>query len=242
MNNQNPLVPEGLLDPKNKRRARVKIGVFFVLAVHGVGLLALLLQGCRHEDPTAQNTSQPTNAAPTFEATNPAIAESAVPAASNSVPTADAAPATALVPASAASDYTIASGDKFVTIAKKFNVTVAALRDANPGIEPTKLQIGKSLHIPAATSKAAAPATTGTTVAEPANASQTHTVKSGDTLIKIAQVNHTTVRAIRTANNLRSDRITVGQKLKIPAKNSQTASTETASANPSLASGAPISH
>jgi len=241
MNNQNPLVPEGLLDPKNKRRARVKIGVFFVLAVHGVGLLALLLQGCHKEDPTAQNTPQATNAAPAFDATNPAIVETAVPAASNSLPAVDVPPA-APVPAAAASEYTVASGDKFVTIAKKFNVTVAALRDANPGVEPTKLQIGKSLHIPAATSKAAPSTPSATAVAESANGSQTHTVKSGDTLIKIAQVNHTTVRAIRTANNLRSDRITVGQKLKIPAKSSQTASTETASANPSLASGTPISH
>ena len=88
----------------------------------------------------------------------------------------------------------------------------------------------------------ASSATPATAVVEPANGSQPHTVKSGDTLIKIAQANHTTVRAIRTANNLKSDRITVGQKLKIPAKSAQAAATETASANPSLASGAPVSH
>jgi hypothetical protein len=49
---QSPLVPQGqLLDPKNKGRARVKIAVFFVLAVHGIGLMALLMQGCRREEP-----------------------------------------------------------------------------------------------------------------------------------------------------------------------------------------------
>jgi LysM repeat protein len=43
-------------------------------------------------------------------------------------------------------------------------------------------------------------------------------VKSGDTLIKIASDHKTTVRALRTANNLRTDSIKVGQKLKIPVK------------------------
>ncbi len=47
MNNQNPLIPQGsALEQKNKGRARVKIAVFFVLAVHGIGLMALLMQGC----------------------------------------------------------------------------------------------------------------------------------------------------------------------------------------------------
>jgi len=60
--------------------------VFFVLAVHGVGLLALLLQGCHREDSTAQ-ADKTTNAAPTFEATNlPAIAEPTIPGATNTTP------------------------------------------------------------------------------------------------------------------------------------------------------------
>lgn len=51
------------------------------------------------------------------------------------------------------------------------------------------------------------------------NATQgTYTVKKGDTLGKIAQKYGVTVKAIKDANGLRSDRINVGQKLKIPAK------------------------
>ncbi len=50
MNNQSPLVPQGsLVEQKNKGRARVKIAVFFVLGIHGIGLLALLMQGCRND-------------------------------------------------------------------------------------------------------------------------------------------------------------------------------------------------
>ena len=42
--------------------------------------------------------------------------------------------------------------------------------------------------------------------------------KSGDNLLKIAKANGTTVKALRSANALKTDRITVGQKLKLPAK------------------------
>ncbi len=229
MNNPTPLVPQGTIDPKNRNRSRVKIGVFFVLAVHGAGLLALLLQGCHREDANNQ-ANQATNSLPTFEATNlPTVAEPTVTPATNQapVPPEPATPAPAV-----GTEYTVASGDRLGTIAKKFNVSVTALKDANPGVEPTKLQIGKVLHIPAPTAKPATPTMTMPAAVESAVGAQSHTVKSGDTLIKIAAVHHTTVKAIRSANNLKSDRITVGQKLKIPAKAPSAPSTETAAATP----------
>ena len=40
-------------------------------------------------------------------------------------------------------------------------------------------------------------------------------VKSGDTLSKIAQKNHTTVKLLKSWNNLKSDRISIGQRLKV---------------------------
>jgi LysM repeat protein len=45
-----------------------------------------------------------------------------------------------------------------------------------------------------------------------------YTVKSGDTLTKIAHAYGVTVKAIETENNLTTTQIKVGQKLKIPAK------------------------
>jgi LysM repeat protein len=240
MNNPTPLVPQGTIDPKNTNRARVKIGVFFVLAVHGAGLLALLLQGCHREDVTAQ-ANQATNSVPAFEATNlPSIAEP-TPQTTNQTPV---TPAESTQPglAPVITEHTVANGDKLSTIAKKYNVTVTALREANPGVEPTKLQIGKTLHIPAPTVKASGSPTPVVSAGDAANNGHLHTVKSGDTLIRIAVANHTTVKAIRAANNLKSDRITVGQKLKIPAKGGPVASTETASATTALPAGAPASH
>ena len=102
-------------------------------------------------------------------------------------------------------------------MARKFHVSVKSIKEANPGIDPNKLKIGKKIQIPAP-SAAVAPSGSAGTSAEPmgAGGEQAYTVKSGDTLSKIAKEKGTTVKAIRAANNLKTDRITVGQKLKIP--------------------------
>ena len=42
-------------------------------------------------------------------------------------------------------------------------------------------------------------------------------VKSGDSLTRIAKTHGVTIKALKTANNLTSDRIVVGEQLKIPA-------------------------
>ena len=43
-----------------------------------------------------------------------------------------------------------------------------------------------------------------------------YVIKSGDTLSRIAKVHGTTVKALKAANGLESDRIVVGARLKIP--------------------------
>jgi LysM repeat protein len=228
MNNQSPLVPQGsLLDQKNKGRARVEIAVFVVLAIHGIGLMALLMQGCQ-KPPEAQLPSEPTNTPPPFvEPTNPPAPPPATtnvtpppPPATNPVPPAsDLTPPT---PPPGATEYTIVKGDTFGALQKKFHVSLKALQEANPGVEPTKLKIGQKIHIPPAAT--VTPVTTGTastpTTADTTSAGseQIYTVKSGDTLGAIAKHNGTSLKALRGANNLKTDRITVGQKLKIPAK------------------------
>ena len=105
-------------------------------------------------------------------------------------------------------------GDSFSTIAKKYGVTSRAIQEANPGVEPTRLKIGQKLVIPARTASV--------TAATPANgatgAAKTYTVKSGDTLNTIARRNGVTVKELQAANNLTTTRITVGQKLRIPSR------------------------
>ncbi|MDL5050718.1 LysM peptidoglycan-binding domain-containing protein [Oscillatoria amoena NRMC-F 0135] len=59
-----------------------------------------------------------------------------------------------------------------------------------------------------------------TAVAEPApvESAASYAVQKGDTLIKIARANGTTVQALKTANQLQTDNLRVGQKLVIPGK------------------------
>jgi LysM repeat protein len=44
--------------------------------------------------------------------------------------------------------YTIASGDTLSKIARKFNVKVDAIEAENPGLDPTKISVGKKIRIP----------------------------------------------------------------------------------------------
>jgi LysM repeat protein len=221
MNNQNPLIPQGsAMEQRNKGRARVKIAVFFVLAVHGIGLMALLMQGCgQSKEPVPPPEATVSNPPPAFaEPAPPPVTTSAPPVVVTAPTTPEAPPLPAVAPAGA-TEYAIVKGDILERIAAKFHVTVKAIEDANPGIQPTKLQIGQKIHIPAPATPAAA-AATGTAPAETTSVGgeQVYAVKSGDNLTKIAAHFGTTVKALRAANDLKTDSIKVGQKLKIPAK------------------------
>jgi LysM repeat protein len=220
MNIQNPLIPQGsALEQKNRGRARMKIAVFFVLAIHGIGLMALLMQGCgQSKEAAPQTETVASNQPPAFvEATYPPVATSSPPVAV-SAPAVVEPSAQPVVPAGA-TEYTVAKGDILEKIAKNFHVSVKAITDANPGIEPTKLKVGQKIHIPAPTITLA-PMAAGVAPAENPNAGgdQTYTVKSRDNLTKIATQHGISVKALRAANALKTDSIKVGQKLKIPAK------------------------
>jgi LysM repeat protein len=219
MNNINPFVPQGSVLEQNKRRSRMKLAVFCVLAVSVAGLSAILVNGCKKEQ-TETLPPEPvavTNPPP-FEPTNPLPVLPLV--ATNPAPVAPVEPVTPVVPA-AGTEYTIVNGDTLAKIAKAHGVTLKVLQAANPGVVPTKLKVGKKLTLPAG--GAAAPAATGTaTGTEMTGASTggagTYVVKSGDTLTKIAKSHGTTVKAIESENNLSTTKIKVGQKLKISAK------------------------
>ncbi|MCI0535096.1 MAG: LysM peptidoglycan-binding domain-containing protein [Verrucomicrobiales bacterium] len=138
-------------------------------------------------------------------------------------------------------EYTIARNDTLVKIAKAHHVTVGDVTRANPGIDPRRLIPGKKIQVPIAPRTAANGATTGAGAeglgfAEPSKpASDTgakpgiHQVKAGENLTKIAKQHGVTIKALRTANGLRTDRLHVGQKLKLPASSSSTGAATTPS-------------
>ena len=110
--------------------------------------------------------------------------------------------------ASGETEYIVAKGDNFTTIARKHGVTIQAVIKANPAVAPTRMAIGQVLIIPAKPQEPAKPALSeGTTE---------YIVKSGDNLTSIAKAHNTTWQAIREVNNLNTTAIRVGQKLIIP--------------------------
>jgi LysM repeat protein len=214
MNNPNPFVPQGSLLEQNKRRSRMKLGVFCVLAVGICGLTAMLIQGCKRE------TENPDNGMPTAVTNPPAITETnpLPPEMSNTavvVPPLPTNPPVIAPPVeTAGTEYVVIKGDTLGKIAKKNGVKLKALEDANPGIVPTKLKVGQKLSIPAPISGTMAETSTST---ETNSGEEIYAVKSGDTLTKIAKSHGTTVKAIESENNLSTTKIKVGQKLKMPA-------------------------
>ena len=234
MNNPNPFVPKGsLLEQQSKRQSRMKLAVFCVLAVSVTGLMAMLIQGCKREQPdtTADNSSNMDTNLPTVDTNVPPMEASnpPVPMPTNvppAVATLPPPPAPVVVPAqpvdNGGAEYVVVKGDTLAKIAKKNGVTLKALESANPSVQPTKLKVGQKLTLPAGSAPAAAtsaaPAVAGSDVATADAGGETYTVKSGDTLTKIAKAHGTTVKAIESANGLSTTKIKVGEKLKIPVK------------------------
>ncbi|HON06698.1 MAG TPA: LysM peptidoglycan-binding domain-containing protein [Verrucomicrobiota bacterium] len=127
-------------------------------------------------------------------------------------------------------EHKIESGESFATIAKKYGVSVDAIIKANPNVNPRRLQIGQIVKVPEKTATVATTAGTFATKSEKSSepvaitsnitsGSKVYVVKSGDNLTKIAKSQGVKVSELKAANNLSTDRINVGQKLKIPVKN-----------------------
>lgn len=228
MTNPNPFVPKGsLLEQQVNRRSRLKLAVFCVLAVSVTGLVAMLIQGCKRERPTEEVTPPPmdlTNTA-TMVDTNPVapLNTNLVPvnplAMSNSLAVQPVIPVNPVAPvdnvgAVAGSTYTIVKGDTPAGIAKAHHVSLKALLDANPGLDPKKLKIGAKINIPAGTNSASlAP------VAATPDSANVYTVKQGDTLATIAKANGVTLKALEAANpSVVPTKLKIGQKLNLPAK------------------------
>lgn len=206
------------MEQKNRSRSRVKVAFFCVVGIHVIGLIVLLMQGCRREP-----------VEPMPEPILPELTDSDLPPVDTNLPPVDLVtpspapppPIEVPPPPPQVHEYVVQKGDSFYSIGKQLGIPMRAIQDANPNVNPNKLQIGQKIIIPSVT---APPATGGFAPGEmmppeaPVGGEQTYTVKSGDTLTRIASRYGTTVKALRSANNLVTDRILVGQKLIIPAK------------------------
>jgi len=108
--------------------------------------------------------------------------------------------------------HEVVAGDTFFTLARKYGVTSAAIAAANPNADPLRLRLGQKLVIPPPAAAAQAPTQTL------APGVELHEVRSGDTLTRIARTRGTTAAAIRELNGKTTDRIYIGEKLKVPVR------------------------
>ncbi len=243
MNTPNPLIPQGsLLEQKAKGKPHLRVA-YIIVAVHLIFLGGLLIQGCKKEDANAR-TGQPTNdsSLPPLDQSNlyqtnagtqltnlPPPELTALPPASSNL----ALPGPGALSgfeSGATRDYIVVQHDSFYTIGKKFGVSVSAIAKANPGVDSTRLKVGQKLIIPAAVSPALTAAAAGN------GGENVYTVKSGDTLSRIAAAHGTTVNEIKALNSLKTDHIQAGEKLKLPAPRTAPA---TAPANPGTPTAPP---
>lgn len=128
--------------------------------------------------------------------------------------------------------HIVKTGESLGSISRKYGVSISQIQQWNrlktTTIHPgQKLLVKQSSHAHTTTPKPEPPKTAPAPVAPapkpvitPTTPSQTkiHTVASGETLSVIAKKYGVTVQQIKSANNLSSDMIRVGQKLKIPVR------------------------
>lgn len=105
--------------------------------------------------------------------------------------------------------YTVQSGDTLYKIANRFGLTVDELKSLN-NLTTNNLRVGQVLIISEPIQEETPPAQ-----------SNTYTVKSGDTLYKIAREYNTTVGELISLNNLTTTSLSIGQILKLPTYNEE---------------------
>ena len=101
--------------------------------------------------------------------------------------------------------YTIRSGDTLYALSIRFNVTIAAIIAANPGLDPMNLRVGQIICIPAPPSGKC-----------PSGSSE-YTIRAGDTYFSLARRFNVSVQAIMDANpGVNPDALEIGQVICIP--------------------------
>jgi membrane-bound lytic murein transglycosylase D len=117
--------------------------------------------------------------------------------------------------------HTVKKGDTVATVARKYGVSSAALREANGLAPQARISVRQTLAIPAPSTAAlpSAPSTraaSSTTASANNGAPRMYRVRPGDTLFSIARQFSTTVAQLKQLNGLAGDSIKVGDQLRLP--------------------------
>src|ERR1700676_4496940 len=138
----------------------------------------------------------------------------------------------------------VGTADTLDSLAQHYNVTPAAILQANGYKGPRTLSPGQQLIIPSQTAAVAAPALAAPAskaVAATTAAPSVHVVNRGDSLLRIAPRNHVSVAELAKANSLDpSAKLKLGMKLTVPgAKTAALVPAAIAAAQPAAASAPP---
>lgn len=249
MSTPNPLAPQGsLLEQQGRGRSTFQI-ISFIGALHVVFLCGLLWIGCKKEEapkspdaglaadglPPLRDASgqvtpppSPTEVLPPVQNPVAGTTGPATTAPTNLPPVPEAVmippPPVTEVPPAAGTTHKVQKGETGVTIAKRHGVTLKALQEANPNVNWNRLKVDDVVQIPAASAPAPSSAAAPAAAHEAAGTASVYEVKPGDTGTKIAKATGVSWKRIRAANNLKSDTVRVGQKLKIPGGSAPAAS------------------
>jgi murein DD-endopeptidase MepM/ murein hydrolase activator NlpD len=140
----------------------------------------------------------------------------------------------------------VGTSDTLDTLSRRYNVSPAAILQANGYRGPRNLSPGQQLIIPRPTAAAAAPALAAPAskaVAATSARPSVHVVNRGDTLLSIARRNHVSIAELAKANSLEpSAKLKLGTKLTVPGAKTAAvapAAQPAAGAQPATASAPP---
>lgn len=223
---------------------------FVLLTVLGVHVVAagffLMMSGCQTRKAATGPAATEAVGQPPPPVMPPSATADVIPA---RPPMRPPAPVETLSESLEGSTYVVQKGDSLSKIAAKAGVRTAELAEINKITNRDSIRVGQRLLLPAHAkaipAAPAAPSAPSSPESKPSagpavDSGSTHTVVSGDSLGKLAKRYGTTIAAFRDVNNLKSDTIKIGQKLKIPSGSGR-ASSEAPVAEPVAEAVAPAS-
>ena len=121
--------------------------------------------------------------------------------------------------------YRVRRGDNMRSVARRLGVSPATIMKSN-GLRSQRLRVGQTLrvNVPIVTRQTTTsrPTTTRNTPDTPVASTKFYVVRKGDTLYSIANRYGITAAALRNANNISGNNISVGQRLTINASGTPT--------------------
>ena len=111
--------------------------------------------------------------------------------------------------------HVVQSGETLSEIAESYGIGLSKVRAAN-GLRTNNIRVGQRLVIPATAKNLSGTASKADSAASSGTSAKVHVVRSGDTLSAIARRYGTSVAKLKSLNNLKSNNLRVGDRLRLP--------------------------